>query len=112
MNPADRVVTQLPLTELWDEHGSVPGRRGRWVSRPEIKAALRDRDAELVILDIGHKPYWVRGSARFDWWKNELAAHLIETERRYLEELPDGYGYFAAEWLGAPRRIVLFEKVH
>ena len=95
MQPEERIVTRLPLTELWSPEGPLATERLRRVGRQEIKALLRTGPVHFVVADVGLPLRWIALTDAYKFWKQELKPHLIEaaSERVYLEALPDQYGY-------------------
>ena len=108
-----RVVTHLPLRELWrgDEFSSTA--REKSLTHDDVRAFLTSGPVQFVVADVGMAPRWIPESECFDFWKNEAKPHLASGTRASLNEFPGGYCYFASQWEGettAP--IVLLEKHH
>jgi hypothetical protein len=114
MRPADRIVIELPLQELWDENGSVAARRQGDLSADDIRQLLRNRAVRFVVADVGAKLMWVPESETFAFWKDEVRARLAEPDARVnLEQFPGGYCYFASEWSGpGSMSIVVLQRCH
>jgi hypothetical protein len=99
VDPRLRRVTQLPVTELWDESGT---RRGRTVrddlSEDDVRDLLRRGPVQFVEIAMGERPSWVPKNERFAFWKNRLQPNLTQWApdgRIYTDELPV---YVASEW--------------
>jgi hypothetical protein len=113
MHPRDRIVTHLPLEELWNEEGVVPATRGRRLGREDIRRLLAGGWVQFVIANGGDPLRWIPLAERFNFWKSEVAPHLAETESFYLDDFPDGLAYVASEWAGAGDAvIILLEASH
>jgi len=114
MNPELRIVSQMPLQELWNDHGVVRADMVREVSSSDIIELLRENRVRFVIAEIGRRLQWVSPTACYDFWKSEAKMHIAEPNiKLYLEDFPDEYCYFASEWRaddGKP--IVLLSKWH
>ena len=114
MNPELRIVSQMPLHELWNDHGVVRADMVREVSSSDIIELLRENRVRFVIAEIGRRLQWVSPTACYDFWKSEAKMHIAEPNiKLYLEDFPDEYCYFASEWRaddGKP--IVLLSKWH
>jgi len=54
MNPELRIVTQMPLHELWNDHGVVRADMVRELSSSDIIELLREGSVRFVITDVGH----------------------------------------------------------
>jgi hypothetical protein len=99
MKPSQRIITQLSVTELWDESGTVPATRLGDLSTSDIRELLRSGRIHFLVMDVGAKPHWVPEAECFIFWKTEVQPHLAEPDQRvYLEEYPDEYCYFASHW--------------
>ncbi|WP_040550352.1 hypothetical protein [Pedosphaera parvula] len=115
MNATNKVATQLPLQELWNNDGFVAAARERWLSAKDITNLLRNGGAQFVVADVGTSLHWIPISECFDFWKREVQPHLASPESKAaLGNYPDSYCYFASEWsrgnLTSP--IVVLEKQH
>ena len=112
MNPKLRIVTRLPLEELWRETGVITASRGRWLAKDDIAALLRKGLVQFVVADVGKPPQWISVQDGYQFWKIEVKLH-VAGEKAVLEEFPGEYCYFAWEWdttEAAP--IVVLEKSH
>lgn len=116
MDPAKRIVTTMPLHELWDRDGPLPLKRGRTLSAADIAERLRVGPVRFVVADVGPLT-WVEASATFRFWKEEVKPHLVDPLAAdsgfFLDTFPGSYAYVATEWLGdAPFTVVLLETYH
>lgn len=108
-----RVVTQLPLRELWRDDGFSTTTRGKSLTFEDVREFLASGTVQFVVVDVGVAPRWIPASECFEFWKNEAKPHLAGDTKVDLNEFPGGYCYFASQWEGettAP--IVLLEKSH
>lgn len=108
MHASQRVITMLPLTELWDDCGPVNAVRLRFLAAADVRDLLRRGPVRFVVADVGAKPAWIRASECFTFWKGEVLPRLADQD-----ELSDGVGYVASEWStpdGSP--IVALELHH
>ena len=115
MDIALRIVTRLPLQELWRDDGFTTTLRLRWLTAEDIASLLLAGRVQFVVADIGYSPRWIPLGDCYDFWKSEAQLHLAAPETNSsLNDFPDGYCYFASEWnspLGITP-IVVFEKSH
>ena len=114
MDAALKVVTQLPLTELWRDDGFTTTSRVRGLTTDDITSLLRAGRVQFVVADVGVPPHWIPLGECYDFWKREAQPHLAAPESRAsLDDFPDGYCCFASEWSsqdGAP--IIVCERHH
>jgi hypothetical protein len=114
MESAQRVITRLPLQELWRADGFASASRGESVTADDIRALLRSAPVHFVIAALGSVPQWIPPRESYHFWKADVQPHLAAPDSKvYLEEFPDGYAYFATHWGedgGLP--IIVLEKHH
>ncbi|HEX2914578.1 MAG TPA: hypothetical protein VH186_27500 [Chloroflexia bacterium] len=111
MQPGKRIVTHLPLEELWNSEGKIIATKMHALDHKEIKELLKAGSIKFVIADVGHTLEWVDDS--YDFWKKEVQPHLHIAQNPYLEDYPGNYFYFAYLWKLATGEVVIaLEKNH
>jgi len=115
MDASLRIVTRLPLGELWRDDGPITTARGRSLGKHEIVDLLKAGPVQFVMANIGDPLLWVEISECYRFWKDEVKPHLAETESKVpLDEFPGFYCYFSSEWKGPQGSppIVVLEMQH
>jgi lactate dehydrogenase-like 2-hydroxyacid dehydrogenase len=109
-----RVVTHLPLRELWRDDGFLTTARDQSLTEEGVRKFLASGFVQFVVVDVGTSPRWIPKSECFRFWKSEVKPHLASEERASLQEFPGGYCYFAFQWNGGEpaEPIVVLEKHH
>jgi hypothetical protein len=114
MDTTLRIITRLPLEELWREDGFSSKARGACLSADDVRGLLRAGPVHFVVADGGKRPQWIPPRESYRYWKTEVQPHLASPDPRiYLEQFPDEYAYSATRWgedAGVP--IVVLEKQH
>jgi hypothetical protein len=109
-----RTVSQMPLRELWNEHGVVRATELRELNASDIAELLRAGKVHFVVADVGSPLRWIHIDECYCFWKSEVKNHLADpVAENYTGNFPDEYCYFASEWetwMGSP--IVLLAKSH
>jgi hypothetical protein len=109
-----KIVTQLPLRELWRDNGFTITSRARSVSESDITHLLRAGPVQFVVADVGSPLQWIQLRDCHRFWTEEIKPHLAAGSRASLDEFPGSYCYFASQWNreaeGTP--IVVVEKSH
>jgi len=114
MRPSLRVVTRIPLRELWDERGTLQAVRGERIGPSEITEMARRGPFQLVIAAIPAPLQWVPIQERFVVWK-KVKTHVLPraATRVRLEDYDGEYFYIASLWTTADSTpIVLLEMHH
>jgi hypothetical protein len=113
MDAALKIVTRLPLRELWRYDGFTTTARARSLTKDDVHSLLRSGPVQFVVVDVGASPCWIELSECFQFWKSEAQPHFAEA-RGVLNKFPGGYCYFASQWDGGDREapIVVLEKQH
>jgi hypothetical protein len=109
-----KIITQLPLRELWRDNGFKASSRGRRLTADDITGLLRAGAVQFVVADGGSPPRWISLGDCYRFWKEEVKSHLAAGDRARLDDFPGCYFYFASEWDGGVEgpAIVLLEKYH
>jgi hypothetical protein len=115
MDAVLKIVTQLPLQQLWRGSEFITTARGKSLTRADITGLLKTGPVQFVVVDVGVAPRWLELVDCYDFWKTEVKIHVADpASGATLKDFPDGYCYFASLWesehVAAP--IVLLEKQH
>jgi hypothetical protein len=115
MDPHDRIVTQLPLDELWTSRHRLRSTRLRLLQPADLPALLRAGPVRFVLANVGTPLRWVALEETFSFWKREACQRLADPEAAIvLDDFPAGVAYVASLWEaeGEPAAIVLLEEHH
>jgi len=94
-----RIVSQTPLHELWNDRGVVTDKELRELNAADIAELLRVGKVQFVVANVGSPLKWVPVDECYSFWKSEVKNHLADpAANNYLEDFPDEYCYFASEW--------------
>lgn len=102
MNPDQRVVTAIPLTEIWDADGPIAAQRGPRIGDPHIRALLqRVRLVQFVVADaVGAPLRWVPLADSRGFWRYEVRPRIMPAYAVWFEpeSYPGRYCYAATTW--------------
>jgi hypothetical protein len=117
MRPDQRVVTRLPLTELWDAHGVLQIERRRAVGREQVTDLLRNGRVRFVLANCGEPLKWIPDDDGYRFWDEDVKYHLVEPDALErglrLEDWPGEFCFVGTEWGKDDRnKIVLLEMHH
>jgi hypothetical protein len=107
-------VSCLPVEEVWAGRRLVSTIKVRDLNASDIVDFLRSGSLRFVIADVGKPFHWIPNNEGYDFWKNEVKAHLAHPESKSgLEDFPGEYCYFASEWKTYEgETIILLSKAH
>ena len=110
----DRLITKLPLEELWSATADFPDARCLGaMEHDDLARLLKEGPVWFVIADCGHRPAWTDLKACYDLWRQEVMPHLVRGESFSLDDYPHGYAYVAKLWDAAlANPVVVLEKHH
>lgn len=94
----NRVVTRLPLAELWDDAGPVATTLAGDLTASDIREMLRSGPVRFVVANVGSPLRWVPANECFQFWKVEVQSRVARPDGTFLDDSPGGYCYFASEW--------------
>jgi hypothetical protein len=96
----ERLVTQCPLSEVWDASGRLMEQRQRLLDCEQLRQLLHRGAVRFVVANVGHPLRWVPETEAFAFWKTEVRSHLVnEPDRLFnVDHYPQGYCYIASEW--------------
>jgi hypothetical protein len=115
VRPDQRIVTKLPLAELWDDQGTLKGERVRSLHQNHLAELLRLGPVQFVVADCGSNLEWIPIDERFQFWKRiqRQIADFDPHQPIRLEQFPNQTAYTASQWCGrAGECVVLLEKHH
>lgn len=115
MAPWLRIVTRMPLDQLWTPSGLTRHIRGTALGAAEVEARLTaSQDYQLVEARMGSQLRWYpRG--HYGFWQKKARRHAAEPDEvRPLDDFPDSHCYFISEWhdAGTGDGVLLFEEHH
>jgi hypothetical protein len=114
VDTAHKIVTQTPLTELWNSEGPLDARRAENLGEADIKRLLRD-GSSFVIAETGQPLRWISEGDRFAFWKTEVKCRLVspDADGFHLDDYPGNYCYVAAMWkCASTAAVIVLEKHH
>lgn len=94
-----RVVTQTPLRELWNDRGIVSEKELRQLNAADIAGMLRAGGVRFVLANVGSPLKWLPVDECYGFWKSEVKSRLADpAANNYLGDFSGEYCYFASEW--------------
>lgn len=116
MRPDQRVVTRLPLTEIWDTRGDLPLQRKRTVGLKQVTDLLRCERVRFVVADCGKVLRWMPPDDGYRFWKEDVKQHLVEpdaAEKGFRpENWPGQYCFVGTEWGEIDGETVVLLEIH
>jgi hypothetical protein len=108
-----RIVTKLPLAELWDESGTLHGERIRLLDQKLIRELVRTALVQFIVANCGAKLNWIPQHERFEFWKMVRPQIADPMKPIRLDQFPNETAYTGSEWRGRTGEcLILLEKHH
>ncbi|MDI3559938.1 hypothetical protein [Bradyrhizobium sp. Arg816] len=114
MDIAKKVITRLPLEELWNEKGNLNAECvATGLNAADVTEMIK-AGATFVVADVGLPPRWIDPANRFEFWKTEVKPRLAESDEPvFLKRFPGEYCYFASKWRLADKlSLIVLERHH
>src|SRR4051812_37495815 len=113
MDTRQKIVTQMPLSELWNSGGPLDAFRVEGLGEADIVRLLRD-GSSFVVADVGLPLRWISEDDRFAFWKTEVRSRLVaaDADGFCLDDYPGSYCYIAAMWKCASTVPVIVPEKH
>jgi hypothetical protein len=103
----------MPLTELWDDEGTLVGERIRNLDESDLVELLRTRPVQFLVADAGLELRWMRTPQLFEFWKTVRPQIAHPEKPIYREQVLNETAYIASEWRGRTDEcLILLEKYH
>jgi hypothetical protein len=112
MKADQRIVVELPLTELWDETGALPGERIRQVDGNLIRGLMGTEQVQFIVANSGAKLNWIPMQERFEFWKATRPQVADALRPISLERFPNQTAYIASEWRGRTGECLILLETH
>ena len=96
MERESKIVSSLPIGELWAGPRLVSTIKVRDLDASQVVDLLRSELVRFVIAEVGKPLQWVPNNERYDFWKNVVKSHfgIPESSARFADE----YYYLGCEW--------------
>lgn len=114
MDSALKIVTRLPINEIWDEHGPLALRKERSLSEHDLAYLLRSGPLRFVVADVGQKLLWIDPAECYSFWKDSAKLHIAEPGGAItLSDYEGSYCFFASQWNDSSSLpVVVLERHH
>jgi hypothetical protein len=113
LRPEQRIVVKMPLTELWDDEGTLVGERTRNLDESDLVELLRTGPVQFLVADAGLELRWMRTPQLFEFWKTVRPQIAHPEKPIYREQVLNETAYIASEWRGRTDEcLILLEKYH
>lgn len=85
MDPKLRVVTRLPLEEVWGEDGfPISAEKLRSLQTQDVTNLLRVGPINFIVADIGMPLQWIDPTDCYQFWNKEIKAHLAAPDQKCM----------------------------
>ena len=78
MDPKERIVTSLPLRELWDANGLVEADFRDHLTFTQVRDLLPSGGVTFVVVEIGKPIRWVPMRETFSFWSTDVRVRVAD----------------------------------
>jgi hypothetical protein len=114
MTQAQRIVTKIPLDELWTDSSTLAYERQEYLTERQVQELILQGDLALAEASCGLKLSWISPDSALEFFKKQIKGHVIDDpDRIILEEYEDHWCYLASLWRDAEgQKLILLETYH
>lgn len=114
MSAKSRIVTQIPLVELWTDESPIEAERVRDLDEAAIRDLLGPLRPAIVVANVGDPLCWISDDEIFSFLKAKAYGRIVGGDKIRIEDFPGDYCFAASLWTvgGNGERIILLEKWH
>ena len=113
MDRALRIVTEMPLSELWDHNGPLNAQRVGHLDSADIQELLRIAPVIFVVANVGSTLEWLSIEQCYQFWKSEVRLRVCVPDKPIdLDQFPGAYCYLASEWSLGSSSLIVLERCH
>jgi len=78
MNFPEKIVTTIPLQNLWTQEGYIEAKRISYLTRNDLRELLKANSIKFVLANVGQSLKWIDATQWYHFWKSEVENHLAE----------------------------------
>jgi hypothetical protein len=120
MDPLHRVVTQIPLSELWTIRGPFAATRVRSVGPSDLAVDLHSRPilrkTRFVVADVGRPLEWLDPIGIVAFLRDHIPGRIVDPSAPgfRLNDFPGQFCFVVSEWAeqDSDSPIYVFERHH
>lgn len=120
MDHSKKIVTHIPLVEIWSPRGPLVAKRIRYLDASDTATALARgkmlSPTRLAVADLGVPLHWLDPVEIPTFWENEARGRIVDPSaaRFRLDEYPGEYCFTVSEWREpeSSSPIYVFERHH
>ena len=80
MDSRHRIVSSLPIEELWTDAGPLSAKRLRYISPDDLELQMLLQAMPMVVAECGKPLHWVQSTEYWNFWKRNVTRHLTTLE--------------------------------
>jgi hypothetical protein len=114
MKLEQRIVTTIPLEQLWTEAEILSHERQEYLNEQEAQDLLQNGNVSILLASCGLKLIWITPPEALAKFKREIKGHIVNNpDSIVLQDYEDEWCYLASLWNNTlEERILLLETYH
>jgi hypothetical protein len=114
MKLEQRIVTTIPLEQIWTETEILPHERQEFLNEQQVYDLLQNGNVPIMLASCGLKPTWISPQEALARFKREIKDHIVNNpDKIVLEDYEDEWCYLASIWTDThEEKVLLLETYH
>lgn len=112
MEPSQKIVTRIPLTELWNDRGSLVCERIGNIDRVELTNLVATQSVQFIVANCGCQLNWIPLQETLVFWKSIRNQIADPRKPISLGQFPNESAYIASQWRGANMECLILLEMH
>ena len=114
MKLEQRIVTKIPLEELWTDSAILSHKRQKYLTERQAFDLILASKTPIAIASCGLRLSWIQPNDTLNAFKQQIRGRIVnDPDRIVLEEYEEEWCYLASEWVNAEGgKILLLETFH
>jgi hypothetical protein len=114
MKQTERIVTRIPLDELWTVSAILEYKRLDYLTERQVKELVLKGAIAIAEASCGLKLSWILPDNAFKYFKSQIKGRVVhDPDRIILDDYEDKWCYLASLWVDAKsQKVILLETYH
>jgi len=109
-----RIVTNLPIDELWTDSAILEYERKEYLTERQVQEIILQGKIAVVEASCGLKLSWVSPDQTLDFFKSKVKGHVADDPKIIsLADFESNWCYLPSKWVNLDgQEVILLETYH